>query len=133
MTSSRQSPRMSACNAGVDLVPLLEATPEPVSSRVSPLGPYLSIVVPFSNSRCASPSHQITKLIEPGFRAATCAPVVADRSPPTEIDHASAPGLPAQMSAATARPLSQPHDGVLQMIWPVRASPIQCDTSFVHS
>src|SRR4051794_37760237 len=124
---------MSADSAGVDLVPLLDATPEPVSRRVSPDVPYLSIVVPFNSSRWASPSHQTTKLVEPGLRLATCEPFAAERSPLTAADHTSAPGLPAQMSAATARPLSQPHDGALQMICPVRASPIQSAGSPVDS
>ena len=62
MTSSRQSPRMSADSAGVDLVPLFDATPEPVSSRVSPPVPYLSMWVPSSSSRCGvavPPDHEV--------------------------------------------------------------------------
>src|SRR5689334_23324293 len=119
MTSSRQSPRMSACRAGVDFVPLFDVTPEPVSRRVSPPVPYLSMWVPSSNSRWASPSHQITKFVEPGLRLATCAPFVPLRRPATADDHASAPGLPDQMSAATPLPLSQLQDGALQVICPV--------------
>src|ERR1700710_1211006 len=101
MTSSRQSPRMSADSAGVALVPLFDATPEPVSRRVSPLVPYLSICVPSSSSRCASPSHQTTKFVEPGLRLATREPLVPLLRPATDDDQASAPGLPDQMSAAT--------------------------------
>src|SRR5688500_18120822 len=125
MTSSRQSPRMSACNAGVALVPLLDRTPLPVRSRVSPPVPYLSIWVPSSNSRCRSPSHQITKFVEPGLRAATWAPLVAERNPPTADDQTSAPALPAQMSSATPRPLSQLQDAARQRVCPVRASASQ--------
>src|SRR5262245_50537406 len=101
MTSSRQSPMMSAVRAGVDLVPLFDVTPEPVSSRVSPPVPYLSMWLLSNSSRCASPSHQITKLVDPGLRDATWAPLVALRSPPTPDDHTSAPALPDQMSSAT--------------------------------
>src|SRR4051794_2640658 len=93
MTSSRQSPRMSACSDGVDLVPLLECTPLAVSSRVSALVPYLSMWVASSSSRCASPSHQMTKLALDGLRPMFC-PLVFSR-PDTADDHDSAPGLPA--------------------------------------
>src|SRR5215213_4522649 len=116
ITSSRQSPRMSACSEGVAFVPLLECTPLAVSRRVSPPVPYLSMWVPSSSSRCASPSHQMTKFVEPGLRLATCAPFVVLRSPLTALDHVSAPGLPAQMSAVTPRPLSQPQLGLDQTI-----------------
>src|SRR5688572_830960 len=107
---------MSADSAGVDLVPLFDATPEPVSRRVSPPVPYLSMWVPSRSSRWASPSHQMTKFVEPGLRLATWFPLVALRSPATADDHTSAPALPDQMSAATPRPLSQPQLGALQMI-----------------
>src|SRR5690242_10057157 len=94
ITSSRQSPNRSAVSAGVDFVPLLDATPEPLSSVVSPPLPYLLMWVPSSSSRTVSPSHQIRKLVEPGLRP-RLAPVVALRRLPPWADHISAPGLPA--------------------------------------
>src|SRR5215468_5301992 len=82
ITSSRQSPRMSALRFGVALVPLLEAMPESESSVV--VFPWvqfhLLIVVPSSNSRSRSPSHQTPKLIE-GLVAEICAP----RRPSVEL------------------------------------------------
>src|SRR4051812_14315665 len=93
MTSSRQSPRMSADSDGVALVPLLECTPLAVSRRVSALVPYLSMWVPSSSSRWASPSHQTTKLADDGLRPMFAPPVL--NRPPTAEDHDSAPGLPA--------------------------------------
>src|SRR3954471_6417854 len=104
MTSSRQSPRMSPDSAGVDFVLLLYATPEPVSRRVSELVPYLSMCVPSSSSRTGSASHQTRKLIEDGLRPMTL-PWVS-RRPSAWDDQDSAPGLPAQMSPETPRPLS---------------------------
>src|SRR3954470_19651890 len=92
-TSSRQSPRMSADRDGVDFVPLLACTPLAVSSRVSALVPYLSMCVPSSSSRWASPSHQTRKLAEPGLRPMFC-PLVLN-SPETAEDQDSAPGEPA--------------------------------------
>src|SRR6185312_9958980 len=110
-TSSRQSPNRSPASAGVDLVPLLLATPLPVSSRVSPPVPYLSTCVPSSSSRTGSPSHQARKLVEPGLRPTFCPRVF--NTPETAEDQDSAPGLPAQMSPETPRPLSQPQVGLL--------------------
>src|SRR5687768_6373611 len=113
MTSSRQSPNRSADSAGVALVPLFDATPEPVSRRVSPPVPYLSTCVPSSSSRVVSPSHQTRKFVDDGLRPMFC-PLVFD-SPATADDQDSAPGLPAWMSPDTARPLSQPQLGCDQM------------------
>src|SRR5262245_43779957 len=75
ITSSRQSPRMSALKHGVAFVPLLEAIPESESSAVvfPAVQFHLLIVVPSSNSRNRSPSHQTPKLIE-GMVDAICAP-----------------------------------------------------------
>src|SRR4030095_1520212 len=75
ITSSRQSPRMSALSAGVALVPLLEAMPESESRLVVfPASQFpLLIVVPSSNSRSRSPSHQAPKLID-GLVAEICTP-----------------------------------------------------------
>src|SRR5262245_45394836 len=82
ITSSRQSPRMSALSAGVALVPLLEAIPESASSEdVFPASQFhLVIVTPSSNSRSRSPSHQTPKLID-GLVAAICTP----RGPSTAL------------------------------------------------
>src|SRR6266496_1688603 len=93
ITSSRQSPNRSACNAGVFLVPLSACTPDAVSSRVSLPVPYLSMWVPSSSSRWASPSHQMTKFVDDGLRPMFC-PLVFS-SPDTADDQDSAPGLPA--------------------------------------
>src|SRR4051794_36547581 len=86
-TSSRQSPNRSPESAGVALVPLLEATPEPVSSRVSPPVPYLSMRVWSTSSRTGSASHQARKLMDDGSRPSE-APVVL-RSVVSAADHDS--------------------------------------------
>src|SRR5215475_11429690 len=110
ITSSRQSPRMSAERTGVALMPLLEATPLAVSSRVLPFGSYLSICVLSRSSRTGSASHHTVKLSEGGLVADTCRPLVS-KSPEVAELHDSAPGLPAQMSSDLPRLLSQLHDG----------------------
>src|SRR4051812_47200739 len=120
ITSSRQSPSRSPESDGVALVPLLLCTPEAVSSRVSPDVPYLSIRVWSSSSRTGSPSHHTRKLVELGLRLLTTVPAGL-RMPSVADDQDSAPGLPAQMSPDTPRPLS-PLAGVDQSTWPVRAS-----------
>src|SRR5215510_2162998 len=75
ITSSRQSPNMSALSAGVALVPLLEAAAESVSSGVVfPASQFhLLIVTPSSSSRSGSPSHQTPKLID-GLLGEICTP-----------------------------------------------------------
>src|ERR1041384_6744338 len=105
ITSSRQSPKRSPESDGVALVPLLECTSDAVSSRVSPEVPYLSTWLPSSSSRTGSASHQARKLLEPGWRLLTTAPV-GPRTPSAADDQDSAPALPDQMSAETPRPLS---------------------------
>src|SRR2546426_9024737 len=82
ITSSRQSPSMSALKHGVAFVPLFEAMPESESSVVVfPWSQFhLLIVVPSSNSRSRSPSHQTPKLIE-GLVAEICTP----RGPSVEL------------------------------------------------
>ncbi len=122
-TSSRQSPKRSPEIAGVALVPLFEWTDAPVSCRVSPEVPYLSMWVPSRSSRVVSPSHQDRKLALEGLRLATTAPLGL-RRPSAADDQDSAPALPDQMSSLTPRPLS-PSAGVDQMTWPVFASAIQ--------
>jgi hypothetical protein len=84
---------MSPDSDGVALVPLLEWTPDPVSRRVSPEVPYLSMWVPSRSSRTGSPSHQLTKFMLEGSRPRE-APV-AERRVVSEADQASAPALPA--------------------------------------
>lgn len=96
---------MSPDSDGVALVPLLEWTDAPVRRRVSDEVPYLSMWVPSRSSRTVSPSHQDRKFTEDGSR-----PLVAPASSRIEVseaDQTSAPSLPAQMSPATPRPLSQ--------------------------
>src|SRR5690606_22050968 len=90
--------------------------------RVSPPGPYLSMCVWSSSSRVGSPSHQTRKLAEPGLRPMEV-PEVLSR-PSTREDQNSAPGLPAQTSPATPRPLSPP-EAVRHRVDPVRASASQ--------
>src|SRR5262247_1326743 len=82
ITSSRQSPNMSALSAGVAFVPLFEAMPESESSAVVfPASQFhLLIVTPSSSSRSRSPSHQTPKLIE-GLVAEICTP----RGPSTAL------------------------------------------------
>src|SRR5690606_9087700 len=71
ITSSRQSPSMSADKPGLALVPLFCAAPYwyAVSRRLVVLLLYfhLSIVVPFNNSRLRSASQYTPKLIELGL------------------------------------------------------------------
>src|SRR5262245_32203238 len=93
-TSSRQSPKMSPLNAGVDFVPLLDVVPSAVKRRVSPPVPYLSTWLLSSSSRTVSLSHQTRKFVEPGLREDACPPEVLVR-PATAEDQASAPALPA--------------------------------------
>src|SRR6266542_5160024 len=79
ITSSRQSPRMSALKHGVAFVPLLAAisgleAESESSAVVFPWSQFhLLIVVPSSSSRSRSPSHQTPKLIE-GLVAEICTP-----------------------------------------------------------
>src|SRR5690606_748591 len=113
MASSRQSPNRSAVSEGVDLVPLLEAPPEAVS-RTAP--PAFWMVIPSSNSRSRSPSHQARKLVLLGEMLTTVPEAL--RTPPAAPQN-SAPGLEARMSAAAPRPTSSA--GVFQYTWPVRA------------
>ena len=82
ITSSRQSPRMSALRLGVALVPLFDETPDGASKAVVlPASQFhLEIVVTSSNSRSRSPSHQTPKLID-GFADEIWTP----RGPRTEF------------------------------------------------
>src|SRR5262245_49987960 len=75
ITSSRQSPSMSALRAGVAFVPLLEAAAESESRLdVFPASQFhLLIVAPSSSSRSRSPSHQTPKLID-GLLGEICTP-----------------------------------------------------------
>src|SRR6266545_728288 len=79
ITSSRQSPRMSALKQGVAFVPLFEAisgleAESESSAVVFPASQFhLLIVVPSSSSRSRSPSHQTPKLID-GLVAEICTP-----------------------------------------------------------
>src|SRR5688572_32286942 len=104
MISSRQSPSRSAVSAGVDLVPLFDAQPLALSSEPPP---YLLIDVPSSSSRLSSASHQMRKFCDDGLLP-TFALVLAENIPSTLDDHISAPGLLADTSAATQRPVSSP-------------------------
>src|SRR5437763_1826611 len=76
-TSSRQSPNISATNAGVALVPLFDAH---WAHDTKVLPPYFVIVVLSSSSRVSSPSHQIKKLVEAG-PLPICLPLAASIKP----------------------------------------------------
>src|SRR5256885_753893 len=81
ITSSRQSPRMSAESAGVDFVPLFDEQSSAVSRRVSvsSFQFHLSIWFEFSSSRRRSPSHQTPKLHEDGFFSEIFSPFTLNR------------------------------------------------------
>ena len=68
ITSSRQSPKISAVKQGVCFVPLFAEHSDAVSNRVSLLDPYLSMWLPSRSSRITSASHQTRKLSDPGAR-----------------------------------------------------------------
>src|SRR3954467_4581850 len=76
ITSSRQSPRISAHKTGVALVPLLaeqfSATSRRVSVSVCQF--HFEITLRSSNSRSKSPSHQTPKLQELGLPSEICSP-----------------------------------------------------------
>src|SRR4051794_40142278 len=77
ITSSRQSPKISAQRHGVDLVPLLETHPSATSSgdSLSVFQSHLVMRLESSNSRSVSPSHQTPKLQERGLRWETVSPL----------------------------------------------------------
>src|SRR6185436_10245252 len=83
MTSSRQSPRMSAESAGLAFVPLFDETPAGASMGLDVLvfQFHFEIVVPSRISRSRSPSHQLMKLIWFGCVGLTCAPLAFIRPP----------------------------------------------------
>src|SRR5919205_2897753 len=82
-TSSRQSPRMSPRSAGVAFDPLFDARPE--GERIVLVLPvvqsHFEMVVPSSNSRRRSASHQTPKLRGEGAEVLICTPF-DDQSPP---------------------------------------------------
>src|SRR5262245_40853048 len=94
ITSSRQSPKISADRFGVALVPLMDDAPEAVSSRVSPAVPYLSMWLLSSSSRTKSPSHQIRKLAWLGLRPTLPPEVLKRLVMPSPAPQNSAPALP---------------------------------------
>src|SRR3569623_1877367 len=125
LTSSHQSPVRSAVSTGDDLVPLLEA--HAVQDSSEPEAPYLVIEVPSSSSRVSSASQYSRKFTGPGREAAVepvmmRAPVVAENMPSTPVAHISAPGVAAETSSATHRPVSLPLIGPACRISHVRAS-----------
>src|SRR6185436_13172682 len=77
ITSSRQSPRISALNAGVAFVPLFDVQPSAVSKTVSVPSVQFHLVMRLrsSSSRNTSPSHQTPKLHERGSRSAIFSPL----------------------------------------------------------
>ncbi len=67
ITSSLQSPMMSALRVGVDLLPLFDEQPSAV--RMPPSSSYWRTVLLLSTSRDRSPSHQTRKLSNSGLLA----------------------------------------------------------------
>src|SRR3569832_571726 len=125
LTSSLQSPVRSAVSTGVDLVPLLDA--QAVQDSSDPDAPYFVIEVPSSSSRVSSASQYSRKFAGPGREAAVGpdmrrAPVVAEILPSTPVAYFSAPGVAAETSSATHRPVSLPLIGPACRISHVRAS-----------
>src|SRR5215207_2077549 len=86
MTSSRQSPSTSAERAGVAFVVLFEATPGGDSSvaAVRVVQFHFEMVVPSSNSRRRSASHQMAKFFGDGAEVLIWTPVALQR-PPREL------------------------------------------------
>src|SRR5215212_9699787 len=86
MTSSRQSPRMSPMSAGVAFVELFEESPAGESSvfDLPVVQSHFEMVVPSSNSRRRSASHQMPKFFGEGADVLICTPV-ALQSPPREL------------------------------------------------
>src|SRR5262245_11489731 len=83
MTSSRQSPRMSALRHGVAFDPLFEEQPVAVSKVDSDSFSQFHFVIELrsSSSRSGSPSHQIAKLQLLGFRVDATSPFVFQTPP----------------------------------------------------
>src|SRR5262245_46680049 len=83
ITSSRQSPKISALKLGVALVPLFEEMPEGASIGLDVLvfHPHLEIVGLSRISRNRSPSHQTMKFICPGRFGVICVPLAAIKPP----------------------------------------------------
>src|SRR5215204_1288208 len=86
MTSSRQSPRMSPESAGVAFVELLEESPAGESNVFVLLvsQSHFEMVVPSSNSRRRSASHQTAKFLGEGAEVLIRTPVALQR-PPREL------------------------------------------------
>jgi len=99
MSSSRQSPKMSAVRLGYP--------PPPAPSAVK-MGPtlYLSIRLPESNCRVRPPSHQITQPVEEGIGPMESPFILS--SPYLRWNHISAPGFEGSISSATPPPMSSP-------------------------
>src|ERR1700752_1733201 len=81
ITSSRQSPRISALNAGVALVPLFEAHSSAFNNTVSVLstGFHFEITLRSSSSLSTSPSHQIPNLHDRGVWSEIFSPFAFQR------------------------------------------------------
>ena len=127
-TSSRQSPMMSPCRHGLDLVPLLLVAPSKVTSgvQVSTLMTFLSSI-----SRSKSPSHHTAMFIGSFFTlGATTSPFIL-RMPSERADHISTPCWVGSMSAAMQRPTSV-LCGNWKMTFPVAAS-LNVEPSFLFS
>src|SRR5271155_1958813 len=81
MTSSLQSPRMSAQRHGVDLVPLFDTQPSATTSGVSVPDSQFHLVIQLLSriSRSGSPSHQTPKLHDRGLRSEIVSPLTSHR------------------------------------------------------
>src|SRR5262245_30748283 len=95
ITSSRQSPRMSALRAGVAFVPLFDAQPSAVSNTASTLSAqfHLKIMLRSSNSLSVSPSQKTPKLHERGSRSDIFSPLALNNpAMPAPLTQHSKPG-----------------------------------------
>src|SRR5690348_8964534 len=95
ITSSRQSPRMSALSAGVAFVPLFDAQPSAVSIMVSAPSAqfHLKIVLRSSNSLSVSPSQKTPKLQERGSWSDIFSPLALNNPvTPAPLTQHSKPG-----------------------------------------
>src|SRR5215203_3186394 len=128
MTSSRQSPKMSALNAGVAFVPLFDSAPSAVkiTSVVSFSQFHFEIVLRSSSSLKRSPSQNTPKLHERGILSEIFSPL-ALKIPliPAPKLHDSKPLLRGSMSSASPRPGPSPSSPALTEAFFHKTSPVR--------
>ena len=121
MTSSRQSPSISADKQGLDFVPLLNRPSNRLSTSARPVVQlYFVTISRSSNSRNRSPSHQTPKLVDTHRASPTTSPLML-RMPFESLLHISTPTLVGSISAAMHRPTSM-EEGTWKITRPVAAS-----------